>query len=58
LGGIYAGPAEPQATPAAPKAMMMLPSDAAREAKEPPPPVHGQIIQPIVRDVVAPEPNK
>jgi hypothetical protein len=57
LGGIYAEPAQPHATPAS-KAMMMAPSDAARAAKEPPPPVHGQIIQPIVRDVLTPEPNK
>src|SRR5205823_4923265 len=62
LGGIYAEPAKPQATPAARQApaaaMMMAPSDAARAAKEPPPPSHGQIIQPIVRDVLTPEPNE
>lgn len=58
LGGIYAEPPQPKATPASPRAaMMMAPSDAARAAKEPPPPVHGEIVQPIVRDVVT-EPEK
>ena len=67
LGGIYAP--TPSPSPARPKAAMaresaapalaaeaMAPSKAARVAKEPPPPSKGQIIHPIVRDVLPSEP--
>jgi hypothetical protein len=65
LGGIYAQPptspkpAMAKGTPAAALAVEgMVPSRAARAAKEPPPPVEGQIIQPIVRDVLPADPPK
>lgn len=57
LGGFYApGAPGPKATPAV-TLKAMAPSNAARAAKEPPPPANGKVIQPIVRDVL-PEPNK
>ena len=63
LGGIYAEPPKPPSTAMAkgtPAASLttdaMAPSKAARAAKEPPPPSKGQIIHPIVRDVLPSEP--
>jgi hypothetical protein len=65
LGGIYAPTPPPTRAPmAAPTpapalaAEEMAPSDAAIEAKEPPPPSKGIIIHPIVRDVPQSEPPK
>jgi hypothetical protein len=66
LGGIYASPPKPtppkkvspMATPGEFQMKAMAPSDAAKAAKEIEPASDGEVIHPIVRDVLSSEPPK